>query len=263
MKIIYCDFFFYNLEFLEIKKNGKFREEWRHTEIDRKECGKFAEFLKERLKYNTKGCIEISDVKPSIKILKSQLLGCCSECPLCKTKCQNDKPAHVGDHCSPFHLLRAFNGAQMSNIDDEFQNNQAKIPCIDVCNSRANEQSDWIYNSKWSNFARVFNSNWGKYNWKDVRLYYEKEFCWKFDGDLDEDFLVSLLDMYFNKGLQDRMMENQTNWTFARKRNDIGFDWKHCVKADKTKDVLFADQINFQEYGIRNGKERVKTAVFY
>ena len=238
---------------MEQHSNHRFHRSWENNQFNRKDCVEFSKFLTTKLKceMNDDPCIKNSKIKASLEAntranrLKKSLVGCHGFCPFCKTKCQAPVAGACRQHHSNFHLLQAFNGITMNN-----ENATQILPCIDICNSQSNMKSYWIYNTSASAALRLVSDKLVRYKWEDVCAHHvhknPMEYNWKINKGLDEDFAVKLLDMYFNKGLQNKILTKQRNL-------------KNCVKADKTKDILFGDEIRFEndsQYGVRKQRNK-------
>ena len=215
-----------------------FSRQWANDKFNLADSSKVANFVKEKLRKDAPSCTPMNEITDLVqqnyraKQLAIELLGCREHCPLCGAKCQQihslaDSSAS-GKHHTGYHFLQAFNGLQMNN---NLKNNAKLLPCIDVCNSKANVQCDWLYNTRWSKVVRKFKDEWVKYKWSEVSDYFKQEFDWKIESEsgLDENFVSTMLFTYFNNKLQQALL----------KRPNL----QDCIAADKREDVLCGNQV--------------------
>ena len=74
-------------------------------------------------------------------VLADDMIGCCKQCPFCKTKCEYMDPKHPGDHRVSIHRPQCLGGYRWSHT---------QVMTLDVCttlvesdNTFKNEDTDW------------------------------------------------------------------------------------------------------------------------
>ena len=214
-----------------------FPNDWDYSEINN--CETFVRALKEEInKFESNNLLSDIFFKRNFnvsflrteKYFHNKLLGCMKFCPFCNAKCQCEYN-HVGRCKTNNHFLLAFSGKYSK------KNNKLRI---NVCCSQSNMNRKWVGDNFWNScveFVYQFDL------FKNVSKYYSELVTWDEKVKLtDESWypinasnfkkknVKLMLDCFFDKGLQDKLLEkyNTADPTLKRTldpatRDDIEF----------------------------------------